>query len=69
MSYRTVLSVERTMRDMALHLVQRVLIQRLQGLGEITRSLSVEGIDAVREDEIHEVKYGGLSVAARELTL
>ena len=64
MSYGTVLAVERAVRDVALHMVQHVLVERLQRLCQRARGLRVEGVDSVREHEIHVVKYCRLSVLA-----
>ena len=69
MSYGTVLTIERAVRDMALHMVQRVGVQRLQSLSQRPRGLCVEGVDTVREHKVHEVEHGRLSVLACVLAL
>ena len=69
MSYGTVLTIERAVRDMALHVVQRISAQRLQSLSQRPRGLCVEGINTIREHKVHKVKNGGLSVLARVLAL
>lgn len=62
MSYGTVLTVERAVRDVALHAVQHVGVERFQSLGKIARGLGVEGVDAVGQHKVHEVEHRGLSV-------
>ena len=69
MSYGTVLTIERAVRDVALHMVQRIGVQRLQSLSQRPRSLSVEGVYTVGKHEVHIVEHGGLSVLACILAL
>ena len=56
-------------RDMALHGVQYVAVERLQGLGEVARCLSMEGVDAVAKYEVHIVVHSRLVVLPIELAL
>ena len=69
MSYGTVLAVEGAVRDVALHMVQHVLVERLQRLGQRARGLRVEGVDAVAKYEVHIVEHSRLSVLSVELAL
>ena len=62
-------AVKGSVRDVALHHVQHVGIERLQRLGKIAGGLRVEGVDAVGEYEVHIVEHSRLSVLSVELAL
>ena len=62
-------TVESAVSDVALHHVQHVGVEWLQSLGKIARCLSVEGVDAVGEYEVHIVEYSRLTVLPGKLAL
>ena len=64
-----VLILAGAVRDVALHHVQHVAVKWLQGLGKIARCLSMEGVDAVGEYEVHIVVHSRLSVLPGKLAL
>ena len=63
MSGSTVLTFKGAMSDVTLHFVQNVLIERFQRFREFPRCLSVEGVYAVGEHEVHIVEGHRLTVA------